>query len=206
MEDVAQRLRNPTLVDYTRVIEGGDSNIESTESYQVFFPDSSVDVYTGGQDKVDEFRELVQKATEAGYRIEMQADVMRTAVSDYKENNLVNACLLQYPFGHGGLHENRIVDGDFHKEIDLLSYVSHLSRISQSHFHHELFVLILYNMKMKLNMVRSASWRVRNNATAEMLATELCEEDIEIAITRRRSGHTMNGRGDQYLTGLDAIA
>jgi hypothetical protein len=61
-------------------------------------------------------------------------------------------------------------------------------------------------MKMKLNMVRSASWRVRNNATAEMLGTELCEEDIEIAISRRRSGHTMNGRGDQYLTGLDAIA
>ena len=91
------------------------------------------------------------------------------------------------------------------KEMDLIEYVTHLSKIQQPHFHHELFVLILYNMKMKLNMVRRASWRVRNLLTAEMLAKELCEEDIERAISGQKNGHNNNGRGEQYLKAIDAV-
>ena len=57
---------------------------------------------------------------------------------DYQENNLVNACLLQYPFGRGGLHENRKrPDGTMHRNVSIEEYVKHLSMLSQPQFHHD---------------------------------------------------------------------
>ena len=206
VETISERLRNPTLIDNSIIEERAEnSNIEKTESIQIFFPDTSIDITTGGQDTVKEFKSLVQEAKKHGYDFELQADLLREAVSDYKDNNLVNSCLIQYPYGSGGLHEKRRLTNGKYGLIDIESYVKHISRISRPHFSEELFVLILYNMKMKMKMVKGAAWRVRQGTTATLLATELTEEDIDIAVRNRQSGTLSEGRGDQFLKAVDAI-
>jgi hypothetical protein len=90
--------------------------------------------------------------------------------------------------------------------MDIESYVTHLSRLGRPQFHEELFVLILYNMKVKMKMVKGATWRVREKATAAQLATELNAEEIDRAISNRRSRIPGYGAGDQLLKAVDAIA
>jgi hypothetical protein len=48
--------------------------------------------------------------------------------------------------------------------------------------------LILYNLAMKQAMVRTAGYRVRNKADAQMLAEELTAEDVTDAINSRVHG------------------
>ena len=51
-------------------------------------------------------------------------------------------------------------------------------------------------------MVRGASWRVRQVSTASLLATELDEEDIDLAVKNRRAGVLSNGTGEQFLKAI----
>ena len=206
VDTIARRLRNPTMIDNSILEErASNNNIEKTESIQIFFPDTSIDISTGGQDTVEEFKSLVQEAKKHGYDFELQADLLREAVSDYKDNNLVNSCLIQYPYGCGGLHEERSLSNGKFGLMDIESYVKHVSRLSRPHFSEELFVLILYNMKMKMKMVKGAGFRVRQATTATLLATELTEEDIDVAVRNRQSGILAEGTGDQFLKAVDAI-
>ena len=65
LDEVRNNLRNPILVDKSRTQDGAmneESNIESTESFQVFFPDGTMSPLTGGQDDLQKFQELVQAA------------------------------------------------------------------------------------------------------------------------------------------------
>ena len=110
---IARNLRNPLLIDNSTEIEGAqNSNVEKSEALQIFFPDSAIDIGTGGQDTIEDFKLLLQEAKGHGYDFELQADLLRESVSDYKDNNLVNACLLQFPYGVGGLNEERMLSGE----------------------------------------------------------------------------------------------
>ena len=139
LDEVRQRLRNPVLIDNSETVHTDDdgnsthsSNIESTESFQVFFPDGTMSPVTGGQDNLQKFQELVQAATQCGYDLAFKSSLMKEAVSDFKDNNLVNACLLQFPYGRGGMHEQRMKgNGSFTNETDIRDYVEHLSNLSQ---------------------------------------------------------------------------
>ena len=203
---IARSLQNPMLIDNSTEIEGAEnSNIEKSESIQIFFPDSAIDVCTGGQDTIEDFKLLLKEAKGHGYDFELQADLLRESVSDYKDNNLVNACLIQFPYGIGGLNEERMLSEGKIGLMDIDSYTSHVSRLSRPHFNEELFVLILYNMRMKWKMVKGASWRVRQVSTASLLATELNNEDIDLAVQNRRAGILSNGTGEQFLKAIDAI-
>lgn len=61
-EAVKASLRNPVLVDNTSPEESGENNIETTESFKVFFPDGQVSSLTGGQRNLDVFQSLVKKS------------------------------------------------------------------------------------------------------------------------------------------------
>ena len=83
---------------------------------------------------------------------------------------MINACLLQFPYGRGGINKNRLIADNepwHNKTIDLDQYVTHLSKISQPQFHYDLFCLILHNMKIKLQMVKFASYKVRKKVDIE---------------------------------------
>ena len=182
--------------------------METTETYKVFYPDGTSCATTGGQDNVRQFTELAQAARNCNFDLAMRADFIKQGVSDYADNNLVNACLIQFPYGRGGMQEVRMkYDGSFTDSTDVADYIDHLSRISQPHFHEQLFSLIMYNLKIKQNMVRRAGWRVRNKADAAMLAEELTMEDVNEAISSSRTGRrSTNPNGRRFLEAIDAIA
>lgn len=141
--------------------------------------------------------------------MDFQCDLLKEAAADFKDNNLVNACLLQFPFGRGGMHELRKRgDGSLTNKMPIEDYVEHLSRVSQPHFHHELFTLILYNISMKQAMVKNAGWKVREKGNAAMFAKELTAEDVNEAIGRKQSGHlaSNSGAGGQFLSAIDAVS
>lgn len=222
LDEIRQSLRNPVLIDNSRIVDRDDnhisrdctssSNIESTESFQVFFPDGTMAPLTGGQESLQQFQELVQAASQHGYDLEFRSSLMRDAVTDFKDNNLVNACLLQFPYGRGGMHEQRMKsNGSFTCETDITEYVEHLSRLSQPYFHYELFTLMLYNLMMKQTMVRTAGYRVRNKAAAHTLAEEITADDVTEAIQSRLNGTVVEGNGttrhgSQFLKAVDAVA
>jgi hypothetical protein len=54
---------------------------------------------------LEKFQELVQATAHSGYDVDLRASLMKEAVHDFKDSNLVNACLLQFPYGRGGLQE-----------------------------------------------------------------------------------------------------
>ena len=198
LDEIRRSLRNPVLIDNSKTVQSADNdnvvnsnNIESSESFQVFFSDGTMSTPTGGQASLEKFQQLVQAATENGYDLALQSSVMKEAVTDFKDNNLVNACLLQFPYGRGGMHEQRRkANGSFTCDTDITEYAEHLSRLSQRSFHHDLFTLILYNLVMRQAMVRSAGYRVRNKADAHTLAEELTEEDVTEAVSSRLNGIT----------------
>jgi hypothetical protein len=213
--DIIARLKNPILVDNTVVDDdgidaGNNYSVADTETFQVFFPDGTISTMTGGQAKIDDFQELVKEAAINGYDIEYRCSLFKEAVSDYKDNNLINACLLQFPFGRGGMHEEREKsDGTITTDIDISEYIKYLSFQSQPQFHRELFTLILYNMEIKQTMVKTAGWKVRNKADANVLANELTMEDVDDAInaTRYARGTSNNSilRGRKLLGSIDTI-
>jgi len=199
------------VVDQSTSVEGSTApgnNIEHTEVFQVFFPDGTMSSTTGGQQNIEELRDLVLAATSEGFTLEVNSDLMRSSVKEYEKNNLVNACLLQYPFGRGGIDEERIKHntGFLANSMDIQDYVEHLSRLSQPQFHHALFVLILYNISFKQNMVRTAGLKSRNKLHATHIATEITPENVFDAIdSKRRKTLQANTPGATYLTAIDAV-
>jgi Helitron helicase-like domain at N-terminus/PIF1-like helicase len=183
-----------------------DKYIEHTDSFQVFYPDGTVSVLTGGQQNIDDFQEVVKNATKGGFRIECRVSVISEAVDDYKGDNLVNACLIQFPYGRGGLNEFRLnKDGETTSINDIEQYTKYISMISLRQFHEELFTLQIYNMQMKYKMVNSAGWKIRHKLCAQLLAKQLTAQDIYDAIENTRNATGNYGRGHVLLGAIDTI-
>lgn len=163
---------------------------------------------TGGQTDINKFKDLVYEACKHGYDLEFKAGLLKEAASDFKDNNMVNACLLQFPYGCGGIEEVRKKhNGSLTDTIDLSHYADHLCHLSQPHMHHQLFTLILYNLTMKQWMIQSAGWQVQDKSTAAQLANELTLEDIECAVYECQNGNTYNhGAGNHLLRSVDAVS
>ena len=214
LDEIKQKLMNPVIVNNSQTEDGGNdlnNNIESTESFQVFFPDGTMSAVNGGQENIERFNELLKVASTNGYDIAFKSNLMKEAVPDYKDNNLVNACLLQFPYGRGGMQEVRLnSNGSFTSSTDIEEFLQHVSNISQPHFHQELFCLIVYNLSMKQGMLRTARWKVRNKCDAKELAQELTMEDVSAAISTRVLSEgrkrKKGDRGEKVLDAVDAIA
>ena len=168
---------------------------------------------TGGQENINKFKDLVAENVRNGYNLEFRHKVEKTACFDYMENNFVNACILQFPYGRGGFDELRKrPDGSFiMSSIDIGKYIEHLSRISIKYFQCELFILQLYNIIMKQWMLRFASFRICNSTCVENFAKNLDLEDIrDILNQRKRNGGSAFGSiryssSSEFIHAIDAI-
>ena len=131
LEKIRENLKNPTLIDNTSIEYDSENNnnVEQTETFEVFFPDGTVTALQGGQENLDKFKELMGAASKNGYTLEFRNDLNKQAVHDFKDNNLINACLLQFPYGRGGINEDRLIEVNEpwqNKNIDIDQYVTHL--------------------------------------------------------------------------------
>ena len=126
------------------------------------------------------------------------------------ENNFVNACILQFPYGRGGFDElQKKPDGSFTtSSIDIGKYIEHLSRASIKYFQCELFILQLYNIIMKQWMLRFASFWICNSTSVENFAKNLDIRDI--LNQRKRNGCSSFGSiryssSSEFIHAIDAI-
>ena len=210
LEKIRENLKNPTLIDNANIEYNAENNnnIEQTETFEVFFPDGTVTALQGGQENIDKFKELMGAASKNGYTLEFRNDLNKQAVHDFKDNNLINACLLQFPYGRGGINENRLIDNNepwHNKTIDLDQYVTHLSKISQPQFHYDLFCLVLQNMKIKMQMVKFASYKVRKKIDIETFSEQLTMNDVTTAIGARSNGIKIYNKGEKFLSAIDSV-
>ena len=168
---------------------------------------------TGGQENINKFKDLVAENVRNGYNLEFHHKVKKTACFDYMENNFVNACILQFPYGRGGFDElQKKPDGSFIMlSIDIGKYIEHLSHISIKYFQYELFILHLYTIIMKQWMLRFASFRIRNNTSVENFANNIDLEDIRDILNQRKKNGSSSFRyiryssSSQFIHAIDAI-
>ena len=223
LDSVRQMLlqKDPVLIDdsiqvASGVHNGSNNNIEDTETFKVFFPDGDISPITGGQENIDELRGLIHRANSAGYNFELRNNIYTEAAVDYKDNCLVNTCLLQYPYGRGGLEDEHLIrckrmrDNLVSKKTtDILAYSEHMMNLSMPQFHRSLFSLIIFNLKMKQLMIRKACLQLRYSSSAEALAQNLTSEAISTAIDARRRGLRVgpgeNRNGELLLSTVDAV-
>ena len=202
-----RHLKKPVVVDSTTEAASENENIETKEQFSVFFPDGRLSSLNGGQNNIDTWKTVIEEAKRRNYDIGFQCDLQKEMVADFKDRNLVNSCLLQFPYGVGGMHESRLKpDGSRTNRISMQTYLEHLSMISQPHFHRELFVLILYNMHMRQQMVKTAGIRVGGGVKGGSLLTDLSIEDVSSALHSRRHGIHRTGPGAKFTGALESIA
>ena len=228
---LALQARNPVIVrDDSTPAEEVQANVESVETFRVYFPDGQLQSGLGGQQTCSDFLRaaLNEKAANettstgavgsdigaigAGHtnsnNVFLHAKFQHERVYDYKDKNLVNACLLQFPFGRGSLMSEQHYDrdgsqkGPTHEE-----YIEHLSKISQPHFHNQLFSLILFNYLMKDWMVRKAAVACKNEGTASLLAENLTSAELFEALDQRRKKKPITSpAARKMLSTLEAVA
>ena len=102
-------------------------------------------------------------------------------------------------------------DGSFiTSSFDIGNYIEHLSCISIKYFQYELFILQLYNIKMKQWMLRFASFQICNNTSVKRFANNLDLEDIrDILNQRKRNGsssftYIRYSSSSQFIHAIDA--
>ena len=174
-----------TKIDSSR--DGVNCNIETTETFVAYFPDGTMKTVSGGQASIDEFKFLVERSKFNMQELEFQCYLDKKAVNDYEDDNFVKACLLQFPYGMGGMNERRLnTDGSSSSSVRLENYVRYLSYISQPHFHRPLFVLILYSIFQRQKMLRSSWLSVRGDVTYRDFAESLNADDVTEAVDFRR--------------------
>ena len=213
LDEIRRNLQTPALIDHSKYVPDSDDeanrNIEETQTFRVFFPDGSMNDLDGGQESIESFQQRVKEMKFSGFTTNVEYDIGGRFVYDYQDNNFVNACLLQFPYGRGGLHELRYRGDQSQTEtFNQEEYLSHLASISQLHFHEELFCLIVYNMFVKSKMVKTATWRVRGGTSSRMLGEDLTVEEVETAISSRQRGVHSNGNnpGTEYVRAIDTLA
>ena len=203
------KTHQPALLDRdVTLVQGTNEEEEKLESFCVFFPDGTINPENGGQKDVSTFKKLVETAKQNGFSVECQCNHAKESVSDFKDNNLVNAGLLQFPHGRGGMNELRPKrDGSLTSGVDVDGHTNHLSHLSRPTFHRDGFTLILCNATMRRIMSRSAVWRVRNNLTAKQIGTELTTTELGHATSRKITGNLPRPgtSGASFVEAVDAI-
>jgi hypothetical protein len=198
----------PIIVDSSVTVNNSSNlehaNIEETESFSCYFPDGTLSDGNGGLDDPSEFKKLVEETQRRGFEVEFQYDVEKHLVNDYEEDNFVNTSLLQFPYGIGGMNEpRRKSDGSQTCSLNVSEYIEHLTRMSRPDFHRPLFVLILYSIQIRQQMLRTSKFVLREKQTASTLANGLRVDDLDNSIWFHRRGVRSGTRASRTL--LEAV-
>ena len=89
MHNIRQTLRQPALVDDSCVEDAMDSNIESTETFKVYFPDGTMTELNGGQESLSKFQDLVVQSLQNGFDPVFWGNLEKSACYNHKDNNFV---------------------------------------------------------------------------------------------------------------------
>ena len=183
------------------------SNIETSETFTVFYPDGTMNSLNGGQKSHAEFRKMVTDMQTSKGEAFIINNYNRSFCRDYEDDNFVNAHVAQFPYGIGGFNEARLgKDGDIRKPR-IVDYVHHLSRLSPLQFHRPLFVLSLFNLYQKQRLVETASLKYRGKQDLSAIVNGLTTRDLRVASSARRHGTRFGTYASNHLLdGVDACS
>jgi hypothetical protein len=109
----------------------------------------------GGFNDPNDFKMFIDKMHQAGFDIELQVELGKTFVHGSDGDQLISSCLLQFPYGIGGLDERRqLPDGSFTMKAHLEAFMGHLTLLSQNSFQYPMFQLVVYSLSSKLKLLR----------------------------------------------------
>ena len=201
--------RKPVIYDRSSEVENDNANIEDNEVLTCYYPDGATCPSNGGCDNPEHFKKYVQDMAEQGYDVEFQANLKQEFMNDSEGDLLLDACLLQFPCGVGGLKERRkLQDGSWTCKSDYMEFIRELSLNSQPQFHSNLFQLILYSLASKHRLLSSSRLQLRGKTDAHNLAEGLNVKDVISCITGRRRKNRITGANasKKFLNAVDATA
>ena len=128
---------------------------------------------------------------------------------DGDSNILLDACLLQFPYGIGALEERRLLhDILMTTASDLNEFLAQLSLQAQNCFQKPLFLLVLYSLLSKQRLLKSACLQLCSRTDSENLACKLEVSDVVRDISGRRVRERVLGTScsQKLLDSVDATA
>ena len=109
----------------------------------------------------------------------------------------------------GGLHDYRLQKDASQPEgtkvdstINVGEYLEHMSKLSEPMVHHPLFCLMLFNMRIRLKILRHSCLQLKSNEVASNLANTLTANDLDAAVRMRRGGVNGGTRAARKLLDL----
>ena len=175
----------PMFVDLCK--EEKDTNTQGTVEdetetlLQVYFPDGTMTNVYGGLSSSKKLQASicrVQASTTLQGTLLATKEENKQFVQDYADNNFVKSCILQMPYGRGGIDENRVGRNDDVLKVEMHEYAKHLSMLSDPNFHRPLFVLKLFNMKLRSCILKSSFQKINGNRFLHDLRSELSLVDF----------------------------
>ena len=201
--------KRPVVHDRSHEVESENTNIECQEVFTCYYPDGAATPTNGGFEEPQSFKEYVTSMAQKGFDVEFEADLQKSFVTDGDSEVIVDACLLQYPYGIGHMYERRkLQDGSWTTKSDLIEYLQHVSKLSQSQFQNNFFQLVLYSLGCKFWLLKTSRLSLRGKTDAENLATNLNAGDVISCINGRRLTNRRGGTNASraLLDAVDATA
>ena len=201
--------KKPIVHDRSHEVESENTNIETKEIFTCYYPDGASTPTNGGFEKPEDFKQYVEDMAKSGYDVEFQADLQKDFVTEGDAEVLLDACLLQFPYGFGAMNERRkLHDGSWTTKSDLMEYLQHLSKLSQTQFQSNFFQLVLYSLGCKYWLLHSSRLSLRGKTDAKNLAENLSERDVISCINGRRLKNRNAGTNAsrKLLDAVDATA
>ena len=195
LEEIRQELAGyqPVFIDKSKECASTNSNIEEEEVYSFYYPDGATTQRNGGFDEPGAFRNYAKELKEKGFDPEFKCKLEKNFVTEGADT-LMDSCLLQFPYGIGGFDERRTqANGSFSRNIDLVTHLEHLTKVSQPMFQRPLFQLIAFSFFCKKTILQTARFQLKGTASATALATGLTFGDVRHAAKQRGRGNRFGG-------------
>ena len=152
------------------MVNSKNANVEEEVIFQCYYPDSAVTTTAGGFEEEGAFQSFVEEMARKGYDVEFKADLQKKFVDTDNNDQLMNACLLQFPYGVGGMNETRLVsNGKRTTKVDLDKFLGHLSRKADPLFQEPMMMLVMYSQMSKLRLLQMSRLQVRGKQDAKNL-------------------------------------
>jgi len=212
LDDIREELGNkmPVVVDNSKEVASENENVEKNELFTCYIPDGATNHTDGGFDEPGAFKQYVEQMQEQGYDPEFKMELTRELLKGTSGNDeLVECCLLQFPYGIGGVEEQRILsDGSFKSRLDLEEFLQHLTRLSQPVMHKPHFALVIYTLMSRIRLLNRARLQVKGKLNCDIIANGWNMEDLSRTINHRRRGYRNTGTtaSKKILKAVDACS
>jgi hypothetical protein len=118
----------PTIIDHSKEVKSRNQNIEQEQLFSCYYPEGAVNNRQGGFNDPNDFKLFIDNMHHAGYNIHLKINLAKQFVQGSDGDQLISSCLLQFPYGLGGLDERRqLPDGSFTLKSYLEALMGHLT-------------------------------------------------------------------------------